>query len=353
MDNLETSLWGFGWLIAIGAIFVGAFLTHIIYSKLHRKFYDRAKRKEKLWEKAFLHAFYTPAKVLIWVVAISYSFDIAIFHFQAGALQEIVSGFRFVSATFLFLWFLIRFIKGIEINLSRPEKSGPRMDSTTVRAIGQLMRVGTFVTGILIVLPAFGIPISGIIAFGGVGGVAVGFASKDLLANFFGSLMVYLDRPFAIGEWIKIPEKNIEGTVEHIGWRTTRIRSFERRPIFVPNAVFTTASIENPARMSNRRIKADIGVRYDDATKVRTIVEDLEKMVRSHPEIDQRNTIMIHFVNFGPSSLDLNVYCFTKTTNWGKYRTIQQDVFLKCIDIIRSHGASCAFPTRTVHLNQH
>ncbi|GAB5412140.1 MAG: mechanosensitive ion channel family protein [Chlamydiales bacterium] len=353
MDNIEACFWGLGWLIAIGGIITGTFVFHLVYSRLNKKFYNRAKRKGNKWEKIFLYALYTPIKLLIWIIAFSYSSDIAIYHFQVGVPKEISSGFRILGVTFAFIWFLLRFIKRVESTLSKTKESSKKMDPTTVRAIGQLMRVVTFVTGILIILPTFGIPISGIIAFGGVGGVAVGFASKDILANFFGSLMVFLDRPIAIGEWIRIPEKNIEGTVEQIGWRTTRIRSFERRPLFVPNAVFTTASIENPARMTNRRIKTNIGVRYDDATKIRVIVEDLEKMVRAHEGIDQNNTIMIHFVNFGPSSLDINIYCFTKTTNWGAYRAVQQDVFIRCIDIITAHGASCAFPTTTVHLNQH
>ncbi|MDX8431419.1 MAG: mechanosensitive ion channel family protein [Candidatus Algichlamydia australiensis] len=352
MDNLENCLWGFGWLIAIAAIFCGTFVFHIIYSSLYRKFYNRAKKKDKIWESAFLRAMYTPVKVLVWLVAISYSADIAISHFQTDALKEVAKAFRMLGVTFSFIWFLIRFIKGVEQNLSKPKSSGQKMDATTVRAIGQLLRIATFVTGILIILPTLGIPISGIVAFGGVGGIAVGFASKDLLANFFGCLMVFLDRPFAIGDWIRIPEKDIQGTVEHIGWRTTRIRSFERRPLFVPNSLFTTASIENPSRMSNRRIKTDIGVRYGDATKVRKIVEDIEKMIQTHEDIDQGKTIMVHFVNFGPSSLDLNIYCFTKTVIWGEYRAVQQDVFLKCIDIITANGASCAFPTTTVHLHQ-
>lgn len=352
MDNIENGLWGFGWLIAVASLFFGATLFHFIYSKLHRKLHNRARRKEKSWEQTFLHALYTPLKLLLWIVAVSYSADIVIYHFQTNALKEVAAAFRILGVTFAFLWFLIRFIKGVEKNLSKPKISGHRMDSTTVRAIGQLMRVATIVTGILIILPIFGIPISGIIAFGGMGGVAVGFASKDLLANFFGSLMVFLDRPFAIGEWIRIPEKNIEGTVEHIGWRTTRIRSFERRPLFVPNAVFTTASIENPARMSNRRIKTNIGVRYDDAAKMRPIIEEIEKMIKSHEGIDQEKSLMVHFLSFAPSALEINVYCFTKTTNWQLYREVQQDVFLKCIDIITAHGASCAFPTTTVHLSR-
>ena len=103
-------------------------------------------------------------------------------------------------------------------------------------------------------MQALGYSISGVLAFGGIGGIAVGFAAKDLLANFFGGLMIYLDRPFSVGDWIRSPDKNIEGTVEEIGWRLTRIRTFDKRPLYVPNSTFTQISVENPSRMLNRRI---------------------------------------------------------------------------------------------------
>ena len=110
----------------------------------------------------------------------------------------------------------------------------------------------------------FDYSVSGLLAFGGIGGIAVGFAAKDLLANFFGGLMIYLDRPFSVGDWIRSPDKEIEGTVEDIGWRLTRIRTFDKRPLYIPNSIFASISVENPSRMSNRRIYEKIGIRYDD-----------------------------------------------------------------------------------------
>ncbi|WP_258868179.1 mechanosensitive ion channel family protein [Alkalilimnicola ehrlichii] len=124
----------------------------------------------------------------------------------------------------------------------------------------------------LVVLQTLGISIAGVLAFGGVGGIAVGFAARDLLANFFGGLTVYLDRPFSVGDWIRSPDREIEGTVERIGWRQTRIRTFDLRPLYVPNSTFNSIALENPSRMSNRRIFETIGIRYNDADKMATIV---------------------------------------------------------------------------------
>ena len=125
-----------------------------------------------------------------------------------------------------------------------------------------------WVLSALMVLQSLGVSVSGLLAFGGIGGIAVGFAAKDMLANFLGGLSIYLDRPFAVGDWIRSPDRSIEGTVEDIGLRVTRIRTFDQRPLYVPNSTFSSVSLENPSRMTNRRIYETIGVRYEDAGRV-------------------------------------------------------------------------------------
>jgi MscS family membrane protein len=213
------------------------------------------------------------------------------------------------------------------------------------------LRSAAVITAALVVLQSMGYSISGVLAFGGIGGIAVGFAAKDLLANFFGGLMVYLDRPFAIGDWIRSPDKEIEGTVEHIGWRQTRIRTFDKRPLYVPNATFTQIAVENPSRMQNRRIYETIGVRYDDADKVEQIVNDVRAMLREHPEIDTEQTLIVNFNGFGASSLDFFVYTFTKTTQWVRYHEVKEDVLLRILNIVLAHGADVAYPTRTLKID--
>ena len=192
--------------------------------------------------------------------------------------------------------------------------------------------------------------ISGLLAFGGIGGLAIGFASKDLLANFFGGLMLYLDRPFKVGDWVRSPDKEIEGTVEDIGWRLTRIRTFDKRPLYIPNSVFNSISVENPSRMLNRRIYETVGIRYDDIDKMAVIVEDVRNMLRAHEEIDQSQTLIVNFNAFSASSVDFFIYTFTKTTNWVRFHEIKQDVLLKMSEILSGHSAEIAFPTSTVHV---
>jgi MscS family membrane protein len=183
-----------------------------------------------------------------------------------------------------------------------------------------------------------------------MGGIAIGFAAQDLLANFFGGLFIYTDRPFSVGDWIRSPDRNIEGTVEKIGWRVTRIRTFDKRPLYVPNAIFSTIAVENPSRMTNRRIKETIGIRYDDANKMGKIVELVRQMLLEHPEIDTKKTLIVNFNTFASSSLDFFIYTFTKTTNWVDYHQIKQDILLKVLNIIEGEGAETAFPTSTIHM---
>jgi MscS family membrane protein len=224
------------------------------------------------------------------------------------------------------------------------------VDVTTIAAVGKLIRLSIIITATLVGLQSLGFSISGVLAFGGVGGIAVGFAAKDLLANFFGAIMIYLDRPFVVGEWIRSPDREIEGTVEEIGWRLTRIRTFDKRPLYVPNSVFTQIAVENPARMANRRINETIGIRYDDLHEMAAIVDEVKTMLREHPEIDQQQTLIVNLNAFAASSVDFLVYTFTRTTEWIRYHEIKQDVLLKIAAIIESHGAEIAFPTHTLHV---
>jgi MscS family membrane protein len=153
-----------------------------------------------------------------------------------------------------------------------------------------------------------------------------------------------------VGDWVRSPDRNIEGTVEHIGWRLTTIRTFDKRPLYVPNAAFTTIAVENPSRMTNRRIFENIGIRYADVHSMRKIVDEIRNMLKNHEDIAADETLIVNFLAFNASSLDIMVYTFTKTTQWVRFHEVKEDVLLKISDIIESHGAEVAFPTRTLHL---
>jgi MscS family membrane protein len=224
-------------------------------------------------------------------------------------------------------------------------------DTTTVTAMSKLAKLSLAVIIILSVVQTLGVSVSGVLAFGGMGGLIVGMAAKDLLSNLFGALMVYMDKPFKVGDWIRSPDKSIEGTVEDIGWRVTRIRTFDKRPLYVPNSLFTQIVVENPSRMSNRRIKENFGLRYKDISQVEKIISEVREMLTQHPDIDTNQTLIVNFDLFNNSSLDFFIYTFTKTTDWVQYHHIKQDVLLKVAQIVKQNSAEFAFPTRQLHFD--
>jgi len=327
------------------------FAASYIVKRLLRKFETKLEGTRTLWDEAVVRAMRAPVRALIWIVGLSIAIQVIQKETAAAAIFELVPAIRSIGVIGVLAWFLIRFIGCAEQNILANKKATEEpYDPTTIDAVSKLLRVSVIVTAGLVTLQTLGVSISGVLTMGGIGGLAVGFAAKDLLANFFGGLMIYLDRPFAVGDWIRSPDRDIEGTVEQIGWRLSCIRTFDSRPLYIPNAVFTNIAIENPSRMENRRIYETIGVRYDDAKQMRSIVSEVELMLRNHQDIDSSRTLMVNFDAFAPSSLDFFVYCFTKTRKWAEFHAVKQDVLLKILDTIAAHGAEVAFPTSTIHI---
>lgn len=341
----QPGLWVFEVFIAVFITLVANLILVSFLKKVELKF----QKTKNAWDDVFIHALRKPAALMVWVVGISWATSLADAESDTNLLS-VAEPIRKVAVILLLAWFLIRLVKGLVQAMTSTERMNNPMDETTAHAISKLLRASIVITSVLVVLQSLGYSISGVLAFGGIGGIAIGFAAKDLLANFFGGLMIYLDRPFAVGDWVRSPDQDIEGVVEYIGWRQTRIRTFDKRPLYVPNATFTSISVENPSRMKNRRIYETIGLRYGDVAVIKTVVNDVRKMLKSHPDIDQQQTMIVHFNAFNSSSLDFFVYTFTKTTDWVAFHKIKEDVLLKIVTIVQSHGADFAFPTSTVHL---
>lgn len=238
------------------------------------------------------------------------------------------------------------------INLLEKSQIKKGSDPTSARIISRIFKITLLVIMILLFGEHFGMSLSGLMTFGGLGGIAIGMASKDVMSNLFSGVMLYFDRPFNIGDWVRSPDRNIEGTVVEIGWRITKIMTFDHRPLYIPNSVFSSISVENPGRMTNRRIETELGLRYEDSDKVGVIVEDIRTMLQQNDKIDTKQTLLVYFNQFADSSLNIMVYCFTKTTVWAEWLDAQQEVYLKMIDIVHQHGADFAFPSQTVYIEK-
>ena len=219
--------------------------------------------------------------------------------------------------------------------------------SMAVSFLSRIYTILILVIGAGAVMITFGVPATALAALGGGAGVGLAFGTQNISQNFFSGFMLFFNRPFREGDWIST--NGMEGTVENIGWYHTRLRTFERRPMYIPNAVFATNSIVNPGQMYNRRILANIGLRYEDISIIDTITKEIRSLLQNHPQIDQQQIILVHFNAWENSSLNLQVYCFTKTTMWQEYLDIQQDVFLQIAEIVKNNNADFAFDCTTLY----
>ena len=344
--GLAAELRGILWILLFVA---GTALVSFIVARVLVRIENRLSHTTNIWDDVLLHASRLPMQAFVWVQGIYWAAEVA-YRFSDAELftyNDLLLRFGFIV---LIAWALLRFVREAEQVMVSDRVAEP-MDYTTMSALGKLARAIIVITSVLVIIQNMGYSISGVLALGGVGGIAIGFAARDMLANFFGGAIVYIDKPFKVGDWIRSPDANVEGVVEHIGWRITRIRTFDLRPLYVPNAIFTTIAVENPSRMFNRRIFETVGVRYADAGVIDRIVDDIRAMLAEHEDIAEEQTTIVNFVTFNASSLDIMVYTFTRTRQWVEFHRVKQDVMLRIAQIVSEHGAELAFPTRTLHID--
>lgn len=325
--------------IGIG-IALACFIAFLAISFLH----DKQKKRRR---NIIIHII--QAILLCSLVAIISQYcEMAVVDFKLHFISfQMINFFSYLAIVLILMrkFFLL-------INLLEKSQIKKGSDPTSARIISRIFKITLLVIMILLFGEHFGMSLSGLMTFGGLGGIAIGMASKDVMSNLFSGVMLYFDRPFNIGDWVRSPDRNIEGTVVEIGWRITKIMTFDHRPLYIPNSVFSSISVENPGRMTNRRIETELGLRYEDSDKVGVIVEDIRTMLQQNDKIDTKQTLLVYFNQFADSSLNIMVYCFTKTTVWAEWLDAQQEVYLKMIDIVHQHGADFAFPSQTVYIEK-
>lgn len=324
-------------------------LLNLLISKTDKDHHDTLHR--------IIQALHLPLQFLIWFyafVCIAEVGDRYFFRTHHPIFQDNWLGILFCL---LLGWTFTRVLDAFESHFIQKAVNygnSRRQSTANVRSLNKIGKIAVWIIFLIIILGLLNVPLSGLLTFGGVGGIGVALASKDLLANFAGGVMIFFNRHFSVGDWIYSPDRDIQGTVEYIGWRLTKIRSFDQRPIYVPNAIFNNVIIVNASKMSNRRIYQTISLRYDDADKVEDILNEIEAMLKIHPNIDQKNTILVNLDDkaaFGPSEINFIIYAFTTTTDWSSFKRVQDNVLLKVFAIIKKHDAAIAFPTRKILMN--
>ena len=326
-----------------------------IKNKLINVIFALSQKTNTVYDELILFSIKTPSTYLI---VFGYIFVITDYFNKNEVLNL---NFSLSSAVFSLIviiisWSLLRGLnyylqlKPFTKNLSSEDDI--TLITETYEIVVRILKILVVVITALIIMQEIGLSISGLLAFGGVGGLIVGLAAKDLLSNFFGGMMIFFDRPFRVGEFIKSPDRNIEGIVEKIGWRLTVVRTFSKNVLYIPNTAFSSIIVENATRMSNRRINETIGIRYDDLNKMTDIIQDVNNVLENNPDIDQTQKAKVYFKSFSASSCDFFIYAFTKTKDWEEFLRIKQDVLLKVAEIIEQHNAEIAYPTTTVFINK-
>jgi MscS family membrane protein len=223
------------------------------------------------------------------------------------------------------------------------------LDDHLIPFLRKSLRVFIVILAGIMVIQNLGYSTSGLLASLGIGGMALAFASKDALANIFGSLMIIFDRPFKIGDAVTAGE--MEGVIEEVGFRSTKIRTFNRSLISVPNSMIANMPVDNITLSNMRRIRMTIGVTYDTTpTQLREVTGRIRAMLCAHPGLDP-DAVQVSFTDFGASSLDILVQCFTTTAVWNEYMDVREDVCLKIMEVLEELGLEFAFPSRTVYLH--
>jgi MscS family membrane protein len=227
-------------------------------------------------------------------------------------------------------------------------RSQTSLDEHLVPLVGRIVRIAVAGLIVVLVVQELGYNVGGFLAGLGIGGLAFALAAQDTLANWFGAATMYSDRPFEIGDWIKTGD--IEGTVQDIGLRSTRIRTFTRTEISVPNKTLAAASIENLSRMDARRVRFTLGLTYStSAAQIADVVRDLRALLAEHEGVE-RETSIVRFTDFGASSLDIVVVYFTTDTTFDGHLAVRETVGLEVMRILERNGVDVAFPSQSIYL---
>jgi len=251
----------------------------------------------------------------------------------------------------LIFWSFIRILDYFIEHLSKiTTKFKIKISDDLANFFIKAIRFFTYCIAVIVLLQEWDYNVSGFLASLGLVGMAFALAAKDTASNLFGSLVIFTDKPFKIGDWIKTPQ--VEGTIESVGIRSTKVRTFAQAMVTVPNGTLANSAILNWSRMGKRRVKMNIGLTYDTkSSDIENVIKDIKAMLRSHSDIDQ-DTIHIYFSAFEDSSLNIFCYYFTKTIDWGKFMEVREDTYFKIMKIVEQNNSGFAYPTQTIKIDK-
>lgn len=350
-------------LIALAIVLLSLGLRLLI-----RHIEKKSERKALFWHMAAASS-HRPLQTLIVIMAI-WSLSIFSEDFLPGKFkieETVFMKFLKVGVLLTITWMFKRIadVGRDYIKRTRARKDGGYDDFSAIEALHLAANIVIYTIALIVFLYIIGVPptaLAGLSIAGGVGAYALTMANQILISNIFAGLVLYFDRPFGPGDWIITQGGTLEGTVKKIGLRLTVLTGFDGRPIYVPNSIFNSTPTTNASRMSNRRIKQFVGVRYSDFSRVSKVIADIHAYIAAHNGIDHSRTTIVSLVDgstmmgssiegcYGSSSINLQIYAYTKITNWIGFQKLQDEIMLRVGQIILDNGAQIAFPTTTIDL---
>jgi MscS family membrane protein len=325
-------------------------LTGLILKVLVKFFVDFInvifQKKSGLWLKKVANSFSGPTgwigAILFWYIAVYFlGFD--------GIVLTVFNVVLKISLSGVFLWLVYRLINVLSDYLvDVVSKTESTLDDQLVPLLNKAIKIFVIIFGVLIIIQNLGVNVVSVLAGLGIGGFAIAFAAKDMVANFFGSLMILFDSPFQVGDWIVVG--GAEGTVEEIGFRSTKIRTFYNSLISVPNADLATKEVDNMGRREYRRVREVLGITYDTPPeKIEAFLEGIKNIIKSN-EYTRKNYYHVVFSGYGGSSLNILIYFFLRVPDWSTELVEKQNVFIEILRLAKELNIDFAFPTRTLHI---
>ena len=354
---LGNTLLDYCWLF--GAILLGFIFKQLISKYLSQLLYKIIGRKDdNIGAEKFNELLVKPIGLcvmlsIIYIGASHISFPLSwnlVEKEEFGLKMFLNKGFSLLYIYSIF-WIIIRFVDYISLILhKKAEQTENRMDDQLIPFVIDIIKIITYIFGLIIVMGnVFNVNITALATGLGIGGIAIAMASKESLENLLGSFTIFLDQPFTVGDIVTVG--TITGTVEKVGFRSTRIRTFDKSLVTVPNKKMIDAELDNLGLRPMRRVKFNVGLTYEtSAEQIKLIVKDIQDYINQHSKTDQKGKV--RFSEFGSSSLDIMVIYFVDSPKWEDLINVKQEVNYKIMEIVKHHKSDFAFPSTTVYLNK-
>lgn len=237
-----------------------------------------------------------------------------------------------------------------DIFARRAEATASRMDDQVIPLLSRASKAAVWIFGVVFVIQNLGVDVGSLIAGVGLGGLAVALAARDTLENLFGSLTIFTDRPFQIGDWVVIGNGEVEGVIEEVGFRSTRIRTFANSVVSVPNAKVANSTVDNMGQRRVRRVRTTLGLTYDSPPeRVEAFVAALRRVIADDPQVFG-GTQEVHFSGFGPSALEVMVYFFLEVPDWKAELEARSRIYLGFLRAAEQTGVRFAFPSTSLYI---